>query len=58
MAFLSEAELEHTLLDQLAGLGYTCACDEEIGPDGRHPEREAYDEVVLRGRLEIGRAHV
>ncbi len=51
MAFLSEAELEHTLLDQLASLGYTCASDEEIGPDGRHPEREAYDEVVLHGRL-------
>ncbi len=51
MAFLSEAQLETALLTQLAGLGYTCASDELIGPDGRQPEREAYDEVVLKGRL-------
>ena len=51
MAFLSEAELEESLLAQFAGLGYTCASDEEIGPDGKRPEREAYDEVVLQGRV-------
>ena len=51
MAFLSEAQLETALLAQLAGLGYTCASDELIGPDGKQPERDAYDEVVLKGRL-------
>jgi type I restriction enzyme R subunit len=51
MAFLSEAQLETALLTQLAGLGYACASDEVIGPDGVEPEREAYDEVVLKGRL-------
>ena len=51
MAFISEAQLETALLEQLAGLGYTCTSDETIGPDGRHPEREAYDTVVLKGRL-------
>lgn len=51
MAFLSEAQLETALLEQLGGLGYACASDELIGPDGRQPEREAYDEVVLHGRL-------
>lgn len=51
MAFLSEAQLEAALLEQLAGLGYACASDEIIGPDGKHPEREAYDEVVLTARL-------
>ncbi|KJS74863.1 MAG: type I restriction endonuclease subunit R [Serpentinimonas sp.] len=51
MAFLSEAQLETALLAQLAGLGYTCASDELIGPDGKQPEREAYDEVVLKTRL-------
>lgn len=51
MAFLSEAQLETALLAQLASLGYAGASDEFIGPDGRQPEREAYDEVVLHGRL-------
>ncbi|MDR0458673.1 MAG: type I restriction endonuclease subunit R, partial [Burkholderiaceae bacterium] len=51
MAFLSETELEAALLEQVAGLGYACASDEVIGPDGKQPEREAYDEVVLKARL-------
>jgi len=51
MAFLSEAQLETALLAQLAGLGYTCASDELIGPDGKQPERDAYDEVVFKARL-------
>ncbi|MGL6215302.1 type I restriction endonuclease subunit R [Billgrantia desiderata] len=52
MTFLSEAQLETVLLEQLAGLDYTCTSDEEIGPDGKQPERDAYDEVVLKARLE------
>ena len=51
MAFLSEAQLEAALLEQLSRLGFACASDELIGPDGRQPEREAYDEVVLKARL-------
>ncbi|MDT8429195.1 MAG: type I restriction endonuclease subunit R [Pseudomonadales bacterium] len=51
MAFLSEAQLETALLEQLATLGYACTSDEIIGPDGKHPERDAYDEVVLKARL-------
>lgn len=51
MAFLSEAQLEAALLEQLVGLGYTCTSDDNIGPDGKQPEREAYDEVVLKARL-------
>lgn len=51
MAFLSEAQLEAVLLEQLAGLGYSCASDDLIGPDGKQPERDAYDEVVLKTRL-------
>lgn len=52
MAFLSEAELESALLEQLTTLGYQCASDEQIGPDGQQPERETYADVVLRPRLE------
>jgi len=51
MAFLSEAQLETALLEQLTGLGYACASDEVIGPDGAHPECNAYDEVLLEARL-------
>ncbi len=51
MAFLSETQLETALLAQLAGLGYTCASDDLIGPDGKQPEREAYDEVVLKAQF-------
>jgi type I restriction enzyme R subunit len=38
-------------LEQLAVLGYTCASDDVIGPDGKQPARDAYDEVVLTARL-------
>ena len=51
MAFLSEAQLETALLAQLAALGFGCASDDLIGPDGKQPERSAYDEVVLKARL-------
>jgi hypothetical protein len=51
MAFLSEAQLETALLEQLAALGYARTADDLVGPDGRQPEREAYDEVVLKARL-------
>lgn len=52
MAFLSEASVEHALLEQLQGLGYNIEREEYIGPDGDHPERESHDEVVLKKRLE------
>lgn len=52
MAFLSEAAVEQALLDQLRALGYSIEREEDIGPDGRHPERESHDEVVLKQRFE------
>lgn len=51
MAFLSEAEVEQALLEQLRGLGYTVVSDDVIGPDGIAPERIGHDVVVLRQRL-------
>ena len=51
MAFLSEAAVEQTLLAQFHALGYTRAHEEIIGPDGKHPERESNDEVILTKRL-------
>lgn len=52
MAFLSEAEVEQTLLAQFQALGYCIEGEEDIGPDGRRPERESHGEVVLRKRFE------
>ena len=57
MAFLSEAAVERTLLEQLRGLGYRIEREEDIGPDadvakGKRPERESHDEVVLKQRFE------
>lgn len=58
MAFLSEADVEHALLDQLRTLGYCIEREDEIGPDGRRPERESHDEVVLRKRVEAAVARL
>ena len=52
MAFLSEAEIESALLDQLRALGYSVEREEDIGPDGHRPERESHNEVVLHKRFE------
>ena len=52
MAFLSEAAVEQALLDQFQTLGYLVEREEHIGPDGKHPERESHDEVILRKRFE------
>lgn len=52
MAFLSEAEVESAMLDQLRALGYSIEREEDIGPDGHRPERESHDEVILKNRLE------
>lgn len=51
MAWLSEAELEQVVLDQMVTLGYAFATDAKIGPDGKAPEREAYADVLLMKRL-------
>lgn len=52
MAFLSESAVEQALLDQLRSLDYNIEREEDIGPDGHHPERESHDEVVLQKRFE------
>ncbi len=52
MAFLTEDEVELALLEQLRELGYSIESEENIGPDGRRPERESYAEVILKRRLE------
>ena len=51
-AFLSEADIEQALLNQLRTLNYTIEQEENISPDGARPERECYDVVILKKRLE------
>jgi len=51
MAFLSEAEVEQALLQQLRGLGYAVLTDEIIGPDASASERDSHDVVLLHQRL-------
>ena len=51
MATLTEAEVEAVLLDQLGALGYVCLNDSVSGPDGHTPERDAYSDTILAGRL-------
>lgn len=51
MAFLSEAEIEQGLLELLHTLGWATTSDDLIGPDGKSPERESHDVVVLHQRL-------
>lgn len=48
----SEVDIESALLSYIADLGYTVESEDNIGPDGKRPERESYDTVILRGRLE------
>lgn len=52
MAFLSEADIEQGVLEQLQTLGWITTSDELIGPDGRTPERDSHAEVVLKQRFE------
>lgn len=58
MAFLSEADVEQALLDQLHALGYRIEREENIGPDGRQPARESHDDVVLKKQLEAAVARL
>lgn len=51
MTFISEADIEGLLLEQLAGLGYRCTSDAVIGPEGHAAEREAFSDVLLVDRV-------
>ncbi len=51
MSYLTEAQIEQILLEQLQSLGYTHLADMVTNPDGSQSERESYSEVVLTQRL-------
>src|SRR5215204_1446094 len=51
MSFLTEPEVEESLIEQFRSLGYGYATDSEIGPDGMEPQRETHGDVILLPRL-------
>lgn len=52
MTRLSESELEEALLSWLDSLSYQYAHGQDISPEGSNPERDDFQTVVLRSRLE------
>lgn len=48
---MTEDQLEQEALGWLAELGYSHVYGPDLAPDGNHPERPHYREVVLVGRL-------
>lgn len=51
MAGIAESHVEDAALAWLAELGFETIAGPDIGPDGSRPERAAYGDVVLAGRL-------
>src|SRR4051812_17344739 len=51
MSFIVEGEVEQVCLEYLAGLSYSILYGPNIAPDADTPERAAWADVVLAGRL-------
>jgi type I restriction enzyme, R subunit len=49
--FLTEADVERSLLEQFQELGYETVSGPEIAPGGERSERKSWGDVVLRDRL-------
>jgi len=51
MATITEKHVEAAALDWFKALGYEIGHGPDLAPDGSHPERACYSDVVLAGRL-------
>ncbi len=51
-SFISEEDVENAALEIFSSLGYTVIHGPDIAPEGVHPERNDYSDVVLVERLE------
>jgi len=51
MSNFNESHLEEAVIEWFEELGYEYANGLDIGPDGDYPERESYEDVVLKERL-------
>ena len=52
MTKLTESAIEELAIKLFTQLGYSPIYAPDIAPDGDHPERARYDEVLLTSRLE------
>ena len=48
---ITESEVEEAALEILRDLGYTIIYGPDISPDGKNPERNSYEDVILIERL-------
>ncbi|MEN6298601.1 MAG: type I restriction endonuclease, partial [Anaerolineaceae bacterium] len=51
MPAFTESVIEEAAIGWFTGLGYSYAYGKELDPEGAHPERTSFSEVVLAGRL-------
>jgi len=51
MTKITENDIELYAIEELEELGYTYQHGPDIAPDGDHPERESYEDVVLKHRV-------
>lgn len=51
MSAIYESEIEKMMIDELISLGYTYKSGLDIAPDGITPERQSFDDVILKDRL-------
>ena len=58
MPKFSESTIELAALDWLREIGYTIASGPDLEPEGAAPERAAFDDVVLLGRLRAALARI
>ncbi|MBN2747479.1 MAG: type I restriction endonuclease subunit R, partial [Bacteroidales bacterium] len=52
MTKLTENDIEHWAIEELENLGWKYLNGAIIAPDGAHPERNSFGDVVLKGRLQ------
>ena len=48
---ITESEVEQVTLDILSELKYKVIYGPDIAPDGPHPERQSYSDIILIDRL-------
>jgi type I restriction enzyme, R subunit len=51
MTKITETDIELLAIERLEALGYAYIYAPDIAPDGTHPERESFEQVLLLGRL-------
>lgn len=53
MSIITESEIEQYTIEELETLGFLFLHEPAIAPNGEFPERQAYRDAVLVGRLRV-----